>query len=254
MATTVELQNLPPAVNVDPNRERLLREAERELPLQYQAGWSDPEKYFYKSGKGLSRQVVEMISKMKGEPDWMAERRLKAYEHFLERPLPAWGADLAQVDFDDIYYYIKPTEGQGRTWSEDSLHSAVVELIAMKGSTLRYTTVQNWANNVYNLVTKRALAYENATVAWIDGNLGSKVTMKYPSVYLMGKGAKAEIVSAAFANSGQVQDAGGKVWHCAPETTSTITSKSVTKGTGRAEFRGWLKIYKGCKNSVSAMR
>src|SRR5919109_1147627 len=398
MATMVELQNLPPAVNVDPNRERLLREAEKELPLQYQAGWNDPEKYFYKSGKGLSRQVVEMISKMKGEPAWMTERRLKAYEHFLERPLPAWGADLAQVDFDDIYYYIKPTEGQGKTWddvpeeikntfdklgipeaerkflagvsaqyesevvyhsirqdlekqgviftdmdsglrehpdivkryfgtvipykdnklaalntavwsggsfvyvpkgvhvaiplqayfrinaknagqfertliiadegsyvhyiegctapiwSEDSLHSAVVELIAMKGSTLRYTTVQNWSNNVYNLVTKRAIAYENATVAWIDGNLGSKVTMKYPSVYLMGKGAKAEIVSAAFANSGQVQDAGGKVWHCAPETTSTITSKSVTKGTGRAEFRGWLKIYKGCKDSVSAMR
>src|ERR671924_923179 len=118
MATTVELQNLPPAVNVDPNRERLLREAEKELPLQYQAGWNDPEKYFYKSGKGLSRQVVEMISKMKGEPAWMTERRLKAYEHFLERPLPAWGADLAQVDFDDIYYYIKPTEGQGRTWED----------------------------------------------------------------------------------------------------------------------------------------
>jgi Fe-S cluster assembly protein SufB len=139
-------------------------------------------------------------------------------------------------------------------WSEDSLHCAVVELLAMKDATIRYTTVQNWSNNVYNLVTKRAVAYENATVAWIDGNLGSKVTMKYPAVYLMGKGAKAEIVSAAFANSGQTQDAGGKIWHCAPETTSTITSKSVTKGTGKAEFRGWLKIYKGCVDSVSAMR
>src|SRR5215218_4973811 len=139
-------------------------------------------------------------------------------------------------------------------WSEDSLHSAVVELIAQKGATIRYTTVQNWSNNVYNIVTKRAVAYEDATVAWIDGNLGSKVTMKYPSVFLMGPRAKAEIVSAAFANTGQVQDAGGQIYHCAPSTTSTITSKSVTKGNGRAEFRGRLKIYKGCTDSVSAMR
>ncbi len=159
---------------------------------------------------------------------------------------------LIIADEDSYVHYIEGCTAP--IWSEDSLHSAVVELLAMKGSTIRYTTVQNWSNNVYNLVTKRAIAYENATVAWIDGNLGSKTTMKYPAVYLMGKGAKAEIVSAAFANSGQVQDAGGKVWHCAPETTSTITSKSVTKGTGQAEFRGWLKIYKGCVDSVSAMR
>jgi Fe-S cluster assembly protein SufB len=400
MVTEVDIQTLPLplAVNVDPDRERMLREAEKELPLEYRAGWSDPEHYVFKSGKGLTRETVEMISKMKAEPAWMTERRLKAYDVFLEKSMPAWGADLSQIDFEDIHYYMKPMEGQGKTWedvpadikntfdklgipeaerkflagvsaqyesevvyhsvkkeleeqgviftdmdsglrehpdivkrffgtvipskdnkfaalntavwsggsfvyvpkgvhvsiplqayfrinaknagqfertliiadegsfvhyiegctapiwSEDSLHSAVVELIAMKDSTIRYTTVQNWSNNVYNIVTKRAVAHENATVAWIDGNLGSKVTMKYPAVYLLGKGAKAEIVSAAFANTGQVQDAGGKVWHCAPQTTSTITSKSVTKGTGRAEFRGWLKIYKGCVDSVSAMR
>jgi Fe-S cluster assembly protein SufB len=398
VATTVDIQNMPPAINVDPDRERLLREAEKSLPQEYQAGWHDDIKPVFQATKGLTREMVETISKMKDEPQWMMDVRLKAFDVFLEKKLPSWGADLSVIDFDDIHYYIKPAEQQGKTWddvpeeikntfdklgipeaerkflagvsaqyesevvyhsiredlekqgviftdmdsglrehpelvkrffgtviptkdnkfaalntavwsggsfvyvpkgvnvqiplqayfrinaknagqfertliiadegsfvhyiegctapiwSEDSLHSAVVELIAMKGSTIRYTTVQNWSNNVYNIVTKRAVAYEDATVAWIDGNLGSKVTMKYPAVYLLGPRAKAEIVSAAFANSGQVQDAGGKVWHCAPETTSTITSKSVTKGSGRAEFRGWLKIYKGCRDSVSAMR
>jgi Fe-S cluster assembly protein SufB len=398
MTTTIDLNTLPAAVNVDPTRQGQLDQIKEEWSGDYRAGWHDDVTPVFTTGRGLSREVVESISRMKNEPQWMTDIRLKAYDHFLSRKMPAWGADLSQIDFEDIHYYLKPADEQGKTWddvpeeikntfdklgipeaerkflagvsaqyesevvyhslredlekqgviftdmdsglrehpeivkrffgtvipykdnkfaalntavwsggsfvyvpkgvhvqiplqayfrinaknagqfertliiadegsyvhyiegctapiwSEDSLHSAVVELIAMKGSTIRYTTVQNWSNNVYNIVTKRAVAYEDATVAWIDGNLGSKVTMKYPAVYLLGPRAKAEIVSAAFANSGQVQDAGGKVWHCAPETTSTITSKSVTKGTGKAEFRGWLKIYKGCKDSVSVMR
>ena len=129
-------------------------------------------------------------------------------------------------------------------WSEDSLHSAVVELIAMKNATIR-TRVQNWSSNVYNIVTKRAVAHEGATVAWIDGNLGSKVTMKYPAVYLLGKGTKAEIIGA-FANTGQVQDAEAR---CLAGDHFHHHLQSVTKGKGRAELQGWLKIYKGCKDS-----
>lgn len=115
-------------------------------------------------------------------------------------------------------------------YSTDSLHSAVVELVALKGAHIRYTTVQNWSKNVYNLVTKRAVAYEDATVEWVDGNLGSKLTMKYPSVYMVGKGARGDILSVAFAGPGQHQDAGAKVVHAAPYTTSTVVSKSISKG------------------------
>ena len=139
------------------------------------------------------------------------------------------------------------------TYSKDSLHSAVVEILAMPGAHVRYTTIQNWSNNVYNLVTKRAIARENAVVEWIDGNLGSKVTMKYPSIYLMGEGAHGEVLSVAFAGDGQHQDAGAKVIHVAPNTTSTIVSKSVSKGTGRTSYRGHLKVYPkahGVKSSV----
>ncbi len=136
-------------------------------------------------------------------------------------------------------------------YSSESLHSAVVELVARPGATIRYTTIQNWANNIYNLVTKRAFAYRNATVEWVDGNLGSKVTQKYPSVYLMEEGAKAEILSVALASKGQHQDAGGKVVHMASNTTSTITSKSVSKDGGRATYRGLLKVFKGAKNVTS---
>jgi Fe-S cluster assembly protein SufB len=139
-------------------------------------------------------------------------------------------------------------------YSSDSLHSAVVELIAKPGAHLRYTTIQNWSNNVYNLVTKRAVAYEGATVEWVDGNLGSKVTMKYPSVYLLGPKARAEILSVAFAGSGQLQDAGGKVIHAAPETTSTITSKSISKDGGNAIYRGLLKVAKGAERSKAFVR
>ena len=382
----------------DPEKLRLMQEAAAQLPTEYSAGWHDDVEYTYRSERGLNRRVVEEISSMKSEPNWMRQFRLDALEHFEARPMPQWGADLSGVDFDNIHYYIRPTEKQGRTWeevpddikntfdklgipeaerkflagvtaqydseavyhsvreelaqqgviftdmdsglreypdlvkehwatvipykdnkiaalnsavwsggsfvyvpagvhvtiplqayfrinseaagqfertlivaeegsyvhyiegctapiyTEDSLHCAVVELMAKPGSTIRYTTIQNWSNNVYNLVTKRAVAQEEATVAWIDGNLGSKVTMKYPGVYLTGPKAKAEIVSVAMANSGQVQDAGGKIYHAAPETSSTINSKSVTLGTGQASFRGLLKIYKGAEKSASQMR
>jgi Fe-S cluster assembly protein SufB len=140
------------------------------------------------------------------------------------------------------------------TYSSDSLHSAVVELIAKPGAHIRYTTIQNWSNNVYNLVTKRAIAYEDATVEWVDGNLGSKITMKYPAVYLLGKRARADILSVAFAGAGQLQDAGGKVIHVAPDTTSTITSKSISKDGGHAAYRGLLKVAKGATNSKSFVR
>jgi Fe-S cluster assembly protein SufB len=139
-------------------------------------------------------------------------------------------------------------------YSSDSLHSAVVELIAKPGAHIRYTTIQNWSNNVYNLVTKRAVAYEDATVEWVDGNLGSKVTMKYPAVYLLGPRARADILSVAFAGQGQLQDAGGKVIHVAPDTTSTITSKSISKDGGRAAYRGLLRVAKGAKRTKAFVR
>src|SRR5438128_8177645 len=139
-------------------------------------------------------------------------------------------------------------------YKSDSLHSAVVEIIVKKNARVRYTTIQNWSNNVYNLVTKRAYAYENAVMEWVDGNLGSKLTMKYPSVYLMEPGAHGEILSLAFAGAGQHQDAGGKIIHAAPNTTSTIISKSVSKGGGRTSYRGLVKVYPGCDNVVSNVR
>jgi len=139
-------------------------------------------------------------------------------------------------------------------YSTNSLHSAVVELIAMKGAKIRYTTIQNWANNIYNLVTKRAVAYEEATVEWVDGNIGSRLTMKYPAVYLMGKGAKAETMSIAYAGKGQHQDAGAKMVHVAPHTTSTITSKSVSKNGGRTTYRGLAKVVKGAHDAKISVR
>ncbi|MCA9991360.1 MAG: Fe-S cluster assembly protein SufB [Ardenticatenaceae bacterium] len=358
-------------------------------------GFSDTEDYVFKAEKGLSEALIRQMSAMKGEPDWMLAYRLRAYQHFMERPMPGWGADLSEIDFDDIYYYIKPSNRQEDDWedvpsyikdtfdklgipeaeqkflsgvaaqyesevvyhnikkeleekgviflgmddglaqypelvreyfgtaipyndnkfaalntavwsggsfiyvppgvhvdmplqayfrinaknvgqfertlividegaychyvegctapiySSDSLHSAVVEIIVKKGGRCRYTTIQNWSNNVYNLVTKRALAYRDATMEWIDGNLGSKVTMKYPAVYLMEEGAHGEILSIAFAGKGQHQDAGGKVVHVAPNTTSRIISKSICKSGGRSSYRGLLKIYEGAHGSRS---
>ena len=118
MATDIEVTSKELAIHVDPNRERLLREAEKELPLEYSAGWSDPETYFFKSGRGVSRETVEMISRMKNEPAWMLDRRIKSYDHFLSRKMPSWGADLSEINFDEMYYYIKPASEQGKTWDD----------------------------------------------------------------------------------------------------------------------------------------
>ncbi len=363
---------------------------------EYQYGFHDKEDYVYKSERGLSRKVVENISYMKNEPDWMREFRLKSLDHFEKRPMPNWGSDAIQdIDFDNIYYYIRPSEKQGKTWDEvpayikdtfeklgipeaerkflagvgaqyeseviyhslredleqqgvifldmdsavreypdlvkqyfgtiipyadnkfaalnsatwsggsfvyvpegvrvevplqayfrinaenmgqfertliiaapgsyvhyvegctaptystDSLHSAVVEIIVQEGARVRYTTIQNWSKNVYNLVTKRAAAYKDATMEWVDGNLGSKVTMKYPAVWMMEPGARGEVLSVAFAGDGQHQDAGAKMVHAAPNTSSQITSKSISKGTGRSSYRGLVKVHKGAENVKS---
>jgi Fe-S cluster assembly protein SufB len=362
---------------------------------EYRYGFHDPEQYFFKSGRGLSREVVEAISAHKDEPDWMRKFRLKSLEYFQARPLPTWGGNLSEIDFDSIYYYIKPTEKQASSWEDlppdikqtwdrlgipeaerkflagvgaqyesevvyhklkddlesqgvvfldmdsglreheelvrqyfgtvipqndnkfaalnssvwsggsfiyvppgvkvemplqayfrinaenmgqfertliivdedayvhyvegctapiyttDSLHSAVVEIIVKPGARCRYTTIQNWSQNVYNLVTKRAVAYENATMEWVDGNLGSKLTMKYPAIWLMGEGAHGEVLSIAFAGDGQHQDAGGKAVHVAPNTSSVITSKSISKNGGRSSYRGLLEVAKGATGSKS---
>ncbi|MGA8207208.1 MAG: Fe-S cluster assembly protein SufB [Candidatus Dormiibacterota bacterium] len=372
--------------------------AAKDLTKDYKYGFNDGDEFVFRSERGLSAEVVADISRRKAEPAWMLEFRLKALEHFRQRPMPSWGADLSGIDFDDIYYYVRPAEEQGRSWDEvpegikrtfdrlgipeaerkflagvsaqyesevvyhsiredleklgvlfcdcdtglrehpeifrkyfgtvippndnkfaalnsavwsggsfvyvpagvrveiplqayfrintesmgqfertliiaeegsfvhyiegctaptyskDSLHSAVVEIIAMPNAHVRYTTIQNWSNNVYNLVTKRAIAKEHSVVEWIDGNLGSKVTMKYPSIYLMGEGAHGEVLSVAFAGDGQHQDAGAKVIHVAPNTTSTIVSKSVSKGTGRTSYRGHLKVYPKAHNVRSSVR
>ena len=365
------------------------------LKGDYQFGFHDPDQSVFRARKGLDREIVEQISAIKGEPAWMRDLRLKALDIFLQKPMPAWGGNVAEMDFNHIYYYVKPSDREGRTWddvpenikktfdrlgipeaekkflagvgaqydsevvyhslkeelqklgvifsspdqalqehpdlvreyfgtiipaadnkfaalntavwsggsfiyvppgvkvdvplqayfrinseemgqfertliivgegaqvhyvegctaptySSESLHSAVVEIICKPGSRVRYTTIQNWADNVYNLVTKRAVAYENATMEWVDGNLGSKLTMKYPSVYLRGAGAHGEILSIAFAGRGQHQDAGGKIVHAAPHTTSLITSKSISKDGGRGTYRGLIKVAKGAIGAKS---
>ncbi len=354
----------------------------------------DPAKYYFRdhhrsvlrAPKGLSAEVVKLISSQKKEPAWLLASRLQALKYFSAMPLPSWGADLSKIDFSDIYYYIRPAEEKGATWqdvpkkikntfdrlgipqaerkflagvgaqyesemiyhslkekwtklgvifadmsdaprlypdlvkkyfgkiipnhdnkfaalnsavwsggsfiyvpkgvkvevplqayfrinaagmgqfertliiadegssvhyiegctapmySRDSLHAAVVELVALRGAHIRYTTIQNWSQNVYNLVTKRAWAEEEAVVEWIDGNLGSKVTMKYPCVVLRGRKSRAEIISVAFANSHQHQDAGSKVIHLAPETSSNVIAKSIAKGNGRTSYRGLVQV------------
>ena len=356
---------------------------------QYKYGFHDPENYFFKSRRGLDREIVEQISAMKGEPQWMLDFRLKALEHFQKRPMPTWGADISGLDLDNIFFYVKPTEGQGKSWDDvpetikntfdklgipeaerkflagvgaqyesemvyhsilenlekqgviflsiedglrqhpdlfreyfstvipiednkfaalnsavwsggsfvyvpkgvkvdlplqayfrlntanvgqfersliivdegaqvhyvegctapqyttDSFHSGVIEIIVKRGARMRYTTIQNWSTNVYNLVTQRAKVFSYGTMEWVDANLGSKVTMKYPSCYLMEPGAHGEMLSMAFAGSGQHQDAGSKMVHFAPNTSSKVTSKSISKSGGRASYRGLLKVYKG---------
>jgi Fe-S cluster assembly protein SufB len=361
----------------------------------YKYGFRDPDNYVFKSEKGLSRKIVEQISAMKEEPEWMLKFRLKALEIYEKKPVPTWGADLSGLDMDEIYFYVKPSEREGRSWedvpedikrtfdrlgipeaerkslagvgaqyesemvyhkikdeladkgvifdsiedglknhpdlfrkyfatvipphdnkyaalnsavwsggsfiyvppgvevdiplqayfrvnsenlgqfertliiadegaklhyiegctaptySTDSFHSGVIEIIVNRGANVRYTTIQNWSNNMYNLVTQRARVEEDARMAWLDGNLGSKVTMKYPSCYLMGRGASGEIMSIAYAGDGQHQDAGGKMIHAASHTTSEIVSKSISKGGGRSSYRGLVQVQKGATHARS---
>jgi len=360
----------------------------KELSKGYRFGWSDPSHSVFEPKRGLSEAVVEEISAMKSEPAWMRKFRLKALKHFRQRPMPWWGADLSEIDFENIYYFIRSTEKQAKSWEDlpedirgtwdklgipeaekkylggvsaqyesevvyhkikkelddmgvlfsdmdsalrdypdlvndnkfaalnsavwsggsfiyvppgvqvdiplqayfrinaenmgqfertliiadegsyvhyvegcsapiytsDSLHSAVVEIIVKKGARVRYTTIQNWSTNVYNLVTKRAVAHEDAVMEWVDGNIGSKVTMKYPSIYLLGKGARGEVLSVAYAGPGMHTDAGGKAIHVAPYTSSVITSKSVSKGGGRTGYRGLVRVEPGAHHAKSIVR
>ncbi|MFF0774363.1 Fe-S cluster assembly protein SufB [Nonomuraea wenchangensis] len=365
----------------------------------YKFGWADPDIAGATARRGLSEEVVREISALKNEPEWMLDLRLKGLRLFAKKPLPTWGADLTDIDFDNIKYFVRSTEKQAASWDElpadikntydklgipeaekqrliagvaaqyesevvyhkiredleekgvifvdtdtglkeheelfkeyfgsvipvgdnkfaalntsvwsggsfiyvppnveveiplqayfrintenmgqfertliivdensyvhyvegctapiyssDSLHSAVVEIIVKKNARCRYTTIQNWSNNVYNLVTKRAVAYEGATMEWIDGNIGSKVTMKYPAVYLMGEHAKGETLSVAFAGEGQHQDAGSKMVHLAPNTSSSVISKSVARGGGRTSYRGLVQIEEGAHGSASTVK
>jgi Fe-S cluster assembly protein SufB len=365
---------------------------------EYQYGFHDPtDKYIFTARKGIDRDIVTQISALKNEPEWMREFRLNALEIFFRKPLPTWGGELRDLNFQDIHYYVRASANQEKSWddvpedirktydrlgipeaekkylagvkaqyesevvygslqedlakqgviftdtdsalrdypdlfreyfgtvipsgdnkfaalnsavwsggsfiyvpkgvkiefplqayfrinsenmgqfertliivdegasvhyvegctaptySSESLHSAVVEIIVKRGARCRYTTIQNWSNNVYNLVTKRAMAYGDSLMEWVDGNLGSKLTMKYPAIYLMEPGARGETLSIAFAGKGQHQDAGAKMVHCAPNTYSRIISKSISKSGGRASYRGLAKVVNGatgCKSNV----
>lgn len=364
----------------------------------YSGNFSVPDNPIYKSPKGLSRQVVEEISRQKKEPEWMLNFRLKALEVYESKPLPPWGADLSGIDFTNIHYYLRTTDKPVRDWedvpqdvkdtfdrlgipeaerkflagagaqfdseavyhnlneklskqgvifedmdtavrehpdlvrkyfgtvipsvdnkfaalnsavwsggsfiyipkgvhvelplqayfrinaknmgqfertliiadegssvhyvegctaptySTDSLHSAVVEILIRPKANVQYTTIQNWSKNVYNLVTKRAIAQAGAQMFWLDCNLGSKVTMKYPAVFLTGEGAKGKVVSLALAGDDQHQDAGAKMIHAAPRTTSTIISKSISKGSGRTSYRGLVKVLPNAVGSKSHVK
>ena len=364
----------------------------------YEYGWSDSDDAGANATRGINQGVVEDISGKKSEPDWMLKLRKKGLKYFDRKPLPMWGADLTEIDFDNIKYFVRSTEGQARTWEDlpedirntyerlgipeaerdrlvagvaaqyesevvyhqiredleaqgvifmdtdtalkehpeffeeyfgsvipvgdnkfaalntavwsggsfvyvpkgvhvdiplqayfrintenmgqfertliiadedsyvhyiegctapiydsDSLHSAVVEIVVKKNARVRYTTIQNWSNNVYNLVTKRAVVDEGGTMEWIDGNIGSKVTMKYPAVYLTGEHAKGETLSVAFAGEGQHQDTGSKMVHMAPNTSSSIVSKSVARSGGRASYRGLVQVNEGAAHSANSV-
>ena len=177
---------------------------------------------------------------------------LQAYFRINTENMGQFERTLIIAEEDTLLHYVEGCTAP--IYSSASLHSAVVEIIVKKEARVRYSTIQNWSNNVYNLVTKRAVAYENAVMEWVDGNIGSLLTMKYPSVYLMGEGAHGEILSLAFAGDGQHQDAGGKIVHVAPNTTSAIISKSVSRGAGRSSYRGLLKVHEGATNSSSTVR
>jgi len=356
-------------------------------------GFNMPNDSSFKAKKGLSEEVVKNISKIKDEPQWMLDYRLNALKSFQKKKLPSWGPNLSNINFDDIYYYLKPLSNEKKTWDEvpesikttferlgvpqaereflsgvkaqydsevaysslvkdleddgviflstdeglrrypelfkeyfgklipfsdnkfaslnsavwsggsfvyipkgvmvkrplqayfrinaqrmgqfertliiadegsfaqyvegctapvystDSLHAAVVEVYVKKGARFRYTTIQNWSNDVYNLVTKRAKVEEDGVMEWIDGNLGSKITMKYPSCYLIGERARGEMLSIAYASSDQHQDAGAKMIHLAPNTSSRIISKSVSINGGRTSYRGMVEVAPAAKNA-----
>jgi Fe-S cluster assembly protein SufB len=362
----------------------------------YSYGWHDADDAGKDARRGLDSDVVRGISAIKNEPEWMSALRLKALETFESKPMPNWGPDLSGVLFDEIKYYVRPTDRPATSWdalpddikrtydrlgipeaekqrlvagvaaqyesevvyhqirndlsaqgvifldtdtalrehedvfrryfgtvvapddnefaalntavwsggsfvyvppgvhvqiplqayfrintenmgqfertliiadegsyvhyvegctapiySSDSLHAAVVEIIVGRNARVRYTTIQNWSTNVYNLVTKRATVDEGGTMEWIDGNIGSKVSMKYPACVLLGRGARGETLSIAFAGEGQHQDTGAKMIHAAPDTSSSIVSKSISRGGGRTSYRGLVKIAEGAENSKS---
>ncbi|GGL16266.1 Fe-S cluster assembly protein SufB [Planomonospora parontospora] len=185
-------------------------------------------------------------------PNVNVEIPLQAYFRINTENMGQFERTLIIVDENSYVHYVEGCTAP--IYSSDSLHSAVVEIIVKKGARCRYTTIQNWSNNVYNLVTKRAVAYEGATMEWIDGNIGSKVTMKYPAVYLMGEHAKGETLSVAFSGEGQHQDAGAKMVHLAPHTSSTVISKSVARGGGRTSYRGLVQIEEGAHGSASTVK
>lgn len=180
-------------------------------------------------------------------PGVKIEYPLQAYFRINAENMGQFERTLIIVDEGAEVHYVEGCTAP--MYTSESLHSAVVEVICKKNSRCRYTTIQNWANNIYNLVTKRAMAYQDATMEWVDGNLGSKLTMKYPAVYMMEPGARGEILSIAFSSAGQHQDAGAKLVHCAPDTTGQIISKSISKNGGRGSYRGLVKVEKGAKNS-----
>ena len=174
---------------------------------------------------------------------------LQAYFRVNQEKMGQFERTLIIADEGSHAHYIEGCTAP--VYSTESFHSGVIEIIVHRNARFRYTTIQNWSNNMYNLVTQRALVHENASMEWLDGNLGSKLTMKYPSCYLVGEGAHGEILSIAYAGNGQHQDTGGKVVHAAPRTTSSIVSKSISKGTGRSSYRGLLKVYEGATNARS---
>src|SRR5436190_1843819 len=182
-------------------------------------------------------------------PGVSIEMPLQAYFRINAENMGQFERTLIIVDEGAYVHYVEGCTAP--IYTTDSLHSAVVEIIVKEGGRCRYTTIQNWSTNVYNLVTKRAVAYKDATMEWVDGNLGSKLTMKYPAIWLLGERAHGEVLSIAFANQGQHQDAGGKAVHVAPKTTSTITSKSISKNGGRASYRGLLEVAKGAEGAKS---
>ena len=185
-------------------------------------------------------------------PGVHVDQPLQAYFRINAENMGQFERTLIIIDEGGYCHYVEGCSAP--VWTSDSLHSAVVEIVVKEGGRCRYTTIQNWSNNVYNLVTKRAVAYKNATMEWVDGNIGSKLTMKYPAVWLMEEGAHGEVLSIAFAGEGMHQDAGAKMVHAAPNTTSLITSKSISMDGGRAGYRGLVRVEPGAENAKAFVR